>query len=66
MAERKDKERRVEKQIIGGERDEVHALMRFELVGGDTKSADQPVKQRPALDRQKEERKKLKRKEKNI
>jgi len=35
------------------ERDELHALMRFELVGGDTQSADQTVKQRPALDRQK-------------
>jgi len=35
------------------ERDEQHALMGFELVGGDTQSADQTVKQRPALDRQK-------------
>lgn len=43
------------------ERDELHDLMRFELVGGDTQSADQTVKQRPALDRQKrrEEKKKV-------
>lgn len=49
----------MEKQIVGGERDELHALMRFELVGGDTQSADQPVKQRPALDRQQEERREM-------
>lgn len=42
------------------ERDELHALMRFELVGGDTQSADQTVKQPPALDRQKRREEKRK------
>lgn len=58
--EEKGKERRVKSRLLE-ERDELHALMRFELVGGDTQSADQMVKQRPALDRHKrtrEERKK--------
>lgn len=59
----------MEKQIVG-ERDELHALMRFELVGGDTQSADQPVKQRPALDRRREERRggkgKIKRQRKRV
>ncbi len=48
----KGKERRVKSRLLD-ERDEQHALMGFELVGGDTQSADQTVKQRPALDRQK-------------